>query len=232
MQVTMPGRLGLVLLAVLSLAGTAFAAGSAGNPRDPQKRYNAADQSWARSMRISRADLGQGDWRVEQSPTDDSGAPADCKDPNLSDLVITGEAENPDWSRNGSFVGSGAEVWSNERQAAIAWKRNTSVPLARCIATSILRQVGQDPRLKFTVQAKGHVKLPNLAPRIYSYGMRFRIAGPGATLNGRIGFYAFGRGRADSSLLVISFSAPLTPISPAVERHLATLVANRLKHSS
>ena len=50
---TMPGRLGLVLLALLSLTGTAFAAGSAGDPRDPQKHYNAPDQSWARSMRRS-----------------------------------------------------------------------------------------------------------------------------------------------------------------------------------
>ena len=228
---TMPGRLGLVLLALLSLTGTRV--------RSRERRRSSGP---AEALQRTRPVLGsfdasqpgrprQGDWRVEQSPTDDSGAPAGCKNPNLSDLVITGEAENPDWSRNGSFVGSGAEVWSNERQAAIAWKRNTSMPLARCIASSILRQVGQDPRLKVTVQAKGHIKLPNLAPRLYSYGMRFRISGPGATLNGRIGFYAFGRGRADSTLLVISFSAPLTPISPAVERHLATLVANRLKHS-
>ena len=100
----MVGRLGLTLVCAGVLAGTAAAGGHQG---DPQKRHNPADQAWAQAIRIQRTDLGAGDWRVEP-PTGGSGVPRGCKDPNLSDLVETGEAEDPDFSRKGSFVGSGA----------------------------------------------------------------------------------------------------------------------------
>src|SRR5204862_187665 len=69
----MVGRLGLTLLCAGVLAGTALGA-SAGS-RDPQKRHNPADQAWARAIRIQRADLGAGDWRVEPSSGSDAGAP-------------------------------------------------------------------------------------------------------------------------------------------------------------
>src|ERR687896_2476666 len=116
----MVGRLGLVLLAALALAATATAARK--DPRDPQKRFNAQDQAWAKAIRIQRNDLGAGDWRVEPATdkNDDRKAPAGCKNPNLSDLVLTGEADNPDFSLNGSFVGPGAEGWANERHAALS----------------------------------------------------------------------------------------------------------------
>src|SRR4051812_30028281 len=83
----------LVLALFAVLAGSATAAATKAG--DPQKRHNAADQSWAERMRIQRSDLGAGDWRVEQHSDDDSGLPKQCKDPNLSDLVETGSAEKP-----------------------------------------------------------------------------------------------------------------------------------------
>jgi hypothetical protein len=222
----MIGRLGLLLFAVAALAGTASAAGS--DPRDPKKRFNSADQAWARAIRIDRADLGAGDWRVEQSPDDDSDAPAGCKNPNLSDLVLTGEAKNPDFSRKGSFVGSGAEVWSGERHAAIAWRRNTSIPIGKCLTEAFKQGVGKDPRVKLTVLSSGPIRIGKLAPRALTYGMRFRIKGPAATLNGRLAFYVFSRGRADGMLMVVSFDPPLSPVSQALERRLAALVAKGL----
>jgi hypothetical protein len=223
----MIGRLVPVLVAFAVLAGTASAAGS--DPRDPKKRFNTADQAWAKAIRIQRSDLGAGDWRLEHSPDDDSNAPAGCKNPNLSDLVLTGEAVNPDFSRNGSFVGSGSQIWSSERHAAIAWKRNTSVPMGKCLVAALKQGLGTDPRVKLTVLSSGPLRIGKLAPRILTFGMRFRIKGPAATLNGRLGFYVFSRGRAAGMVMVISFGSPMSPISQALERRLATLVAARLK---
>jgi hypothetical protein len=230
MQRTMVRRLAFVLLAAAVLTGTAVAARK--DPRDPQKRFNAQDQAWARAIRIQRADLGAGDWRVEptQDKNDDRNAPAGCKNPDLSDLVMTGEADNPDFSRNGSYVGSGSEVWSSERHAALSWQRNTNVPLTKCL-TAALKQGVADAggNVKVTVLSSGPISIGKLAPRQLTYSLRFRVQGPAATLTGRLSFYVFSRGRAAGMVMLMSFGKPLTPIPASLERRLATLVAGRLK---
>jgi hypothetical protein len=225
----MVGRLSLALLAAVVLTGTATAARK--DPRDPQKSFNTQDQAWARAIRIQRSDLGPGDWRVEpaQDKNDDRHAPVGCKNPNLSDLVMTGEADNPDFSRNGSFVGSGSEVWSSERHAAIAWKRNTSLPIARCLASALTAGGLSRDNVKLTILSRGPIRIARLAPRQLTYGLRFRIKGPAASFTGRLGFYVFSRGRALGMVMVMSFGKPLTPIPDSLERRLATTVAGRLK---
>src|SRR5206468_8691001 len=90
----MSRRLGLigVVIAALAAASAAFA----GDPRAPQHRFNPADQAWAQRIMVQHGDLGAGDWRVQQLDNQgDANAPANCKNPNLSDLVLTGQAKNP-----------------------------------------------------------------------------------------------------------------------------------------
>jgi len=218
-------RLAIVLFASILFVSAAAAGGSA---RDPQKRFKAADQAWAKAIRIQHADLGPGDWRLEQS-RDSAATPAGCKPPSLSDLVLTGEGKNPNWSRNGSYVGSAAEVWTNEQQALSAWKRSTAVPLGRCLVAGLQQELHKARGVKLVVDSSGPIDVGKLAPRVFTYGLAFRLSGVQRTVKGRIGFYAFGRGRADAMVFVISFSTPLTPVSPALERRLAALVAQRLK---
>jgi hypothetical protein len=218
------GRLALTLLAAVVFVGAADAGRGA---NDPRKHINPADQAWAKRIRIQHGDLGAGDWRLERSP-DTGAAPPGCKDPDLSDLVLTGEETNPNWSRNGSYVGSTSEVWTNERQALSAWKRNTSVPFAHCLVVGIQQELAKTPGVKLIVDSSGPIRIAALAPRVFTYGLNFRLSGP-HTIKGRVGFYAFGRGRADGLVYIVSFSKPLTPVSPALERRLATLVAQRLK---
>lgn len=219
-------RVGVGLLAVVVLAGTASAAGS--KQGDPQKRHNPADQAWAERIRIQRADLGAGDWRVEVNSGNDSLAPQDCKDPDLSDLVETGSAENPDFSRNGSFVGSGSIVFENEGQAVKAWSRLVRVSWTRCL-TLALHQGLDASGARLRIMSVGPVSMSAVAPRFKTSRMRLVIAGPGATIKGRITLYLASRGRAAAMMLVMSFDKPLRPISESFERRLATLVANRLK---
>jgi len=90
----------VVALFALVVASVAFAADS----REPQHRFNGADQAWAHRIILSHDALGPGDWRVEQLDNQgDASAPAYCKNPNLSDLVLTGKAKNPDFGREDSF---------------------------------------------------------------------------------------------------------------------------------
>jgi hypothetical protein len=221
----MIGRFGFVLLAVAVLAGSASAAGR--DPWDPKQRRNAADQAQARGIRIQRSDLGSGDWRVEQvADNDESIGP--CKNPNLSDLVQTGKADNPNFSRNGSLVGSEGEVWATERDAAKSWSRSMRFPFKTCLAAALKRGLAADPRVKLTVLSSGPVRMEKLASRMFTYRLRLRIKGPGGTIQGRLSIYAFSHGRADGSLMLISFGAPFQPISPALERRLAGLVASRV----
>lgn len=220
----MIGRCGLLLLVLAALAGTAYAAS---DPRDAKKRHNAVDQAWAERMRVQRSDLGSGDWRVEPSSDDDRGAPQACKDPDLSDLVETGAAKDPDFSRNGSFVGSGSVVFLTERQTTTAWNRVARQPLTKCLVDAFKQGLsGSSVRLR--ILSSGPLEMPKLAPHFQAGRVSLSLSGPGATIKGRFSYYFAAKGRASVMLLVASFGKPMVPISESLERRLATLVAKRL----
>jgi len=223
----MVGRLAFAIVAIAALAAASAAAG--GDPRAPKKHLNRADQEWARRILIKRADLGSGDWRVEQSKDEgDADAPPACKNPNFSDLVLTGEAENPDFSRNGSYVDSGVEVWASERDAAVAWKRGSHYPFEKCFAAAAKQEFEKNSNIKFIPVSSGPLRIGKLAPRMLTYGLRFSMKLPSARIDGRLDMYFFSRGRADASLMVLSLGKPARPIPISLERRLADLVARRL----
>jgi hypothetical protein len=224
----MARRLVACVILLGCLAGTAFAA-TGSDPRDPKKRHNDADQAWAEAIRIGRSDLGQGDWRVEQLSTDDDrGAPTQCRNPNLSDLVETGSAKEPDFSRNGSFVGSGSIVFLNARQLRTAWNRMMSQPITQCLIDGFKRGLaGSGAKLR--IVSAGPVRMPKLAPLFKTGRVGVLLSGGGKQIKGRLSYYYAARGRASAVLVVASFGAPLTPIPESLERKLATLVAKRLQ---
>ncbi len=179
---------------------------------------------------IKRDDLGSGDWRVDQNKDEgDADAPPACKNPNLSELVLTGEADNPDFSRNSSFVDSGSEVWASERDAAVAWKRGSRYPFEKCFAIAMKQEFAKTPNIKFTTVSSGTLRIGKLAPRMLTYGLQFRMTLPNARIDGRLDLYFFSRGRADASLMVVSLGKPARPIPISLERRLAGLVAQRLR---
>jgi hypothetical protein len=218
-------RLLIVLLLSFLVAGTATAA--ARKPTDPQKKLNPADQRWAAAIKIRRSDLGSGDWRVEASDNNSVGAPKGCEDPDLSDLVETGESENPDWSRNGSFVGSGAAIFKTTRQATTAFQRVSRQSFSRCMASAFRQGLGASGA-RLRILSTGPVALGRPAPHYLSSRVRFSVSGPAATVSGRMTVYFFGRGRALGMVLVASIGRPLQPIPASLERRLALLVASRL----
>jgi hypothetical protein len=217
----MVGRLTVILVAACVLASSAFAAAT-----DPKKRHNAADQAWAKSIRIQRDDLGAGDWRVETSSAK-GGTPEGCKDPNLSDLVETGSAERPDFSRNGSFVGSGASIFQKASQATAAWHRVASAPIIDCIITGFKRSFS-GAGVRIAVLSKGPLAFGKVTQHVAAGRVRVRVTGPTVAFEGRVTFYLYAQGRATAILMVSSFSKPLTPIGAPFERRLAQLVAARM----
>jgi hypothetical protein len=224
----MARRLGLVVVALASLvaASVAFAA----DPREPQHRFNDADQAWAHRIILGHDDLGPGDWRVEQLDSQgDAGAPSYCKNPNLSDLVLTGQAKNPDFSREDSFEDSDGEVWATERDAVAAFGRLKAYPFDRCFKVAMTQEFAKGSGVKFTVLSSGPIKIGKLAPRQLTYGLKFRMTVGTRKIDGRIDIYAFSRGRADGSVMIASLGAPARPIPLSLERKLATIVAQRLK---
>jgi len=225
----MARRAGLVVVALAALA--AASAAFAGDPREPQHRFNAVDQAWAHRIIVSHGDLGPGDWRVEQ--LDDQGGDADapsyCKNPDLSDLVLTGQAKNPDFSREDSFEDSDGEVWATEHDAIESWKRVKGYPFARCFRVAMEQQFAKGSGIKFSILSSGPLAIGKLAPRQFTYGLKFRMIVGARKIDGRIDIYFFSRGRADGSVMVASLSQPARPIPLSLERRLATLVAGRLK---
>jgi hypothetical protein len=224
----MARRLGLTVVALVALA--AASAALAGDPREPQHRFNPADQAWAHRIIVSHDDLGPGDWRVEQLDSQgDANAPSYCKNPNLSDLVLTGRAKSPDFGREDSFEDSDGEVWATEREAIAAFNRLKAYPFDRCFRVAMQQEFANGSGVKFTLLSSGSLKIGKLAPRQLTYGLRFRMTVGTQRIDGRIDIYAFSRGRADGSVLVASLGAPARPIPLSLERKLATLVAERLK---
>jgi hypothetical protein len=224
---TVTRRLVILLLSSLLVTGTAAAA--ARKPTDPQKRFNRADQAWAAAIRIHRSDLGSGDWRVETNQDNGVAAPQGCEDPDLSDLVETGEAENPDWSRNGSYVGSGAAIFKSAQQGATAFQRVARQSFSRCMV-SAFKQGLTGSGAKLRILSSGPIAMKTPAPNFSGARVRFSVSGPAATVTGRISVYFFARGRALGMLLVASIGRPLQPIPASLEHRLALLVATRLSH--
>jgi hypothetical protein len=224
----MARRAGLIVAALAALA--AASAAFASDPRDPQHRFNAADQAWAHRIIVHHGDLGPGNWRVAVLDSqNDADAPPYCKNPNLSDLVQTGQAKNPDFSREASFEDSDGEVWASEHDAIAAYKRLQAYPFDRCFKAAMQQEFASGSGIKFSVLSSGPIAFPKLAPRQLTFGLRFRMTAGPRTINGRIDIYAFSRGRADGSVMVASLGRPARPIPLSLEQRLARLVASRLK---
>ena len=86
---------------------------------------------------------------------------------------------------------------------------------------------GSGARLR--ILSSGPIAMKSPSPHFVSGRVRFSVSGPAATIDGRISFYFFARGRATAMLFVASIGKPMQPISASLESRLAKLVAGRLQ---
>ena len=214
------GRLaaGVVVLA-LATAGSALAAGG-----QPQKRHTPADMAKARSIVLRPADVGAG-WTSKPS-TSGGGTPR-CKNfqPDQSDLVETGTADSPDFSKGGGsrYLSSSAGVFKTAAQAQASWNRVVKPGLLTCLQ-SLFEQGASSGGTTTKVTGTGVLSLPKLAARTAGYRLFFVASNASVSLKGAVDVVLLGHGRIDSVLLYVAFGTP----SQALERRLAGIIASRI----
>jgi hypothetical protein len=219
MQALMTRRLLIALLLGLVAVGAA----SARNPHDPQTRFSAADQAWARTLLVTGADLTGGGWRSHRSSPDGT-----CRsfNPDESDLVETGERKSPEFDRNGSLVTSMAMVFKSSAQAQASWNREVKAQLLDCLAEGLNQaSTGQ---VQVWITSRGPLAVPALAPRRAGFRVRLAFNVQGVRLGANLHLVVLGRGRANVLLITMSTGRPLTPLPAGLERSLTARLAQRL----
>jgi hypothetical protein len=221
------------LCLVLALAGVAAA-----SPTDPNVAINAADQAWADSIVLTRADLGKG-WSAERvSPQSDSESTTEdssgCPEgiPDESDLTITGAAGPPVFDRGDSSVASAAIIWQTAGQAQADWERwTTALPaFMKCLSGFF---TGTIAGLKVTVTGNGALTaFAGAAPRVSAYRLKI-VFQPTARRKKKVkpliayfDFVMFGAGRAFGWAFMESFSPK--PLTLDYERSLIERMAARM----
>jgi hypothetical protein len=215
----------LKALALALLVAAAPAAASVASHRDPKKRFTPADQAKAKSIVLKPADVGAG-WKrrtISNNGNDDLNCPG--FDPDLSDLVETGEATSPLFYRtDGSSLFSGATVYPNERTAVTAWSRVVKPALVKCLAAKLERE--STPLVTLKTIRSGSLAFPHVAPRTAAFRLGVEVSGPGVKVNVYSDLVAIGRGRVEADFI---FSSVRNPFPAAFEQRLARRVAARLK---
>ena len=209
----------------LVVAGSAalliVAAAQAALAESPRTSFNAGDQAAARAAVLKASDLGTGFTGSVKKGTVNGPAPCAGWNPRQADLVITGIAES-EFSAEGLFVLSGAQVYKTARMIALDWKRTvTDIPL-RCISKQFTAGAAE-----LRIVSVKRMPFPKLA----TYTARFRVvADYNADSAARVLMDAVlvGRGRTG---VTIGLVAPYgqRAAADAAEVRLAKIVLARIK---
>ena len=216
-------RVLLGLVAALVVAAPAAALGRGGH--DPQRRLNARDQAKARSLVLQQRDLGPG-WTSNPPPSTGSSGDLSCAgfDPNLSDLVETGEAQSRVFARGlGTSVFSIGTVYADARTAETAWNRIMRRALVRCLST--LLEGSSTGGVAIKTLSSGRFAFPRTTPRSAAFRIAVEAKALGVATRIYVDLLGLGRGRLEADVFVVSVQQPF----PApFERSLARSVGARL----
>ncbi len=217
----MTGRLGLVVLSAAVLTASAVAA-----PGDREKRdIRPADQALARKANLRLGDLPAG-FRAKRlsskadSASEDAG-PDSCPGfaPDLSDLVITGEASSPQFKSTWMTIHSSAEVYRSIGDERKSWRRTARREAVDCLADAIDKQPAAGMRL--TLGATLQRPSPRVGERSVSFRLVGRLTTNGVKIPIWIDLLGVSRGRADATLFVMT--GLKAPSASFEHRLLATL---------
>lgn len=216
----------VVIVAALVLAGSAAAANG-----EPRHALTEKDQAKARSIVLTRDDLGAGFVARKRTGDDDLPKGARCKALDESDLTVTGDADSPDFQlANGPVfvtVGSTAQVYRTLREANASWRRGTSTQTATCLADIV--RLSAPAGQKITVVSSKRVTFPGLAPKTTAFRLVLTIAVGGQRVRAYVDAVVLQHGRVQSGLL---FTSVGSPVGQADKVALATVVAKRLAKAS
>jgi hypothetical protein len=188
----------------------------------PKTSFNAADQAAARAAVLKGGDLGAGWTGSVKKGTVDTPEPCPGWTPKQADLVITGAAESQ-FSSEGVFVYSGAQVYRTARMTLLDWQRTVvDIPM-RCLSKQFTDGAGADVRV---VSIK---RMP--FPKLATYTARIRVVADykgDSAARLLIDAILVGRGR---TIVNVALIAPYTQRAAAdvAEARLAKIVLSRIK---
>ena len=210
----------IAAVVVLAACTLAWAAGASADHLDPQNQFRTADQKRAASMLARKSDLGSG-YAVER--TSGLEPHLTCRALDESDLVLTGYAKSPYWSREYQIVGSTAAIYRTSADARTSWKRGASTAGMNCLRDEF--------RSEFARQGEAvRVTIRRLAfPRIGGASFAHRLVLSGAAAGSPsvyIDVIVIRTARAQVGLL---FAGVVVPPSRATELSVAQVVAKRME---
>jgi len=219
----LPSMLRRLALAI-ALSGAVTGVALAANPHDPQKRFTSADQAWARTLLVKRADLPGSGWKSQRSTSDDST----CKsfNPDESKLVETGDQDSPEFTRVGGFVSSTAAIFKTASQAQAGWDLEVKPQLLNCLAEGLNQTSPTGATVR--IVSKGKLAYPHLAPRTAAFYVKLAFNVQGIKFGADLRVVCLGKGRANVALMTLSPGKPLMALPAGLDRTLAAKLAARL----
>jgi hypothetical protein len=213
------------LVPVLLVAGLLLAGGALAAEGDPVERHTKADMAKARSIVLAPADLGAG-WKREPAGGDDSSL--QCKNFRIdeSDLVETGEADSPVFTRAPVIISSSASLYRTAAMSATSWRRAIRPGLAACLAEDAQKSVSEPG---FTLRRRSAGKIPYQplpGAKTAAYHLVFSASDGQTTVPVHFDAVFLQRGRAIAGVFLASFGARF-PAAPL--RELAALTAGRMR---
>lgn len=206
-------------LIVVAACALASAVGASADHLDPKNRIRSADEKRATSMLVRMSDLGAG-YAVER--TSGLEPHLTCRALDESDLVLTGQAKSPYWSREYQIVGSTAAVYRTSSDARASWERGASTAGRNCLRDEFRREFArQGEALRVMIR---RLAFPRLGGGSYAHRLVISGAAPGPPAL----YLDLIVIRQRRGLVGLLFAGVVTPPSRATEVSLARVVAARL----
>lgn len=203
-----------VLALALGLAGAASA-----NHLDPRMQIRPADQKRASALLLRASDVPG--YATERTSGLDPHLT--CRGLDESDLVVTGRATSPYWSREYRIVGSSSAVYRTVADSTAAWRRGTSAAGRRCLRQAFVDEFARQGE---TVRV---AVVPLAVPPLGVERAGYRITITGAAREGQpaltLDVVLLRKGRGQAALL---FAAVFVWPDRASQIALAQTTAKRL----
>lgn len=207
------------MLAVVAVCALVSAVGASADHLDPQDRLRSADQKRAASMLARISDLGAG-YAVER--TSGLEPHLTCRALDESDLVLTGRAKSPHWSREYQIFGSTAAVYRTSADARRSWERGASSAGMNCLRDEFRKEFAQQGEaVRVAIR---RVAFPRLGGASFAHRLILSGAAAGSPAL-YIDLVVIREGRGQVGLL---FAGVVLPPPRATELSLARVVAQRM----
>jgi hypothetical protein len=216
-------------LALTAAVGAAlvWAGLAATAPGDPKKQLNAADQAYAKTVVLRKAELPAGKWQVK--PTDFSQANPAClvKHYSFAALTVSGETGLTFAAPAGfPLVESDALVFPTAAQAQRAFTIETKPGLARCVGAYLADELSKAAGTTSEVQRIEPLSFAGLPASAKGFKIVLHLRSSQGSGSLEVSFISIGRGRTLGELSLISVGA--APWPRGFTRLLTQRMASRM----